>query len=575
MGLTRPMSPTLRPWARAPLACGIAACLWLAATVATAQPSTPPPSLGSANVVSAAIQACDATVWVSPRAADDAFIVDANGLQFEVVVNGTTATIDEIIPHDRITAPVAYLLLIDQSTSMRSRMAEVQAAASLLVQMPGNANLIGIATFGSDFALAQDFTHDKSALQKVIANLAPTEKGTSLFDAIKRGLELFQRTDPGFPARRVIVVVSDAEDRDSVGSPQSLIQVEQRLPFRVSVSGLLTKRGKASEMLDALAQATAGAVVLLGRDTLTVAFLQLAKRAGDEVHQLQVSWGEPITPTSEVELAVTTKSGNRHVLGRTRGVVTGDPAASCGAQPVVADPAPTPAEPDPDPDPVPDPDVTGGTTPIPPPPDPKPTPSSGFPIAWVVAGVLVALIFVIGGLLLSRRSEPPAPFPPSPTPAPGDDDDDAPIDTTGRRPGPQPPGPLDDVTKRRDRGWRAAQPRDAAFFIRLVKVRGPGSAPWNDQTIPVGRSGIVFGRSAELPLIGDDEVSAQHCRIRAEEVAGSGGGPRRVALVLEDLKSTNGTQLNGRDVQGVQRLDVNDEIAIGGTVFRLSLESRP
>ena len=80
----------------------------------------------------------------------------------------------------------------------------------------------------------------------------------------------------------------------------------------------------------------------------------------------------------------------------------------------------------------------------------------------------------------------------------------------------------------------------------------------------VERQETVIGRdgSADFP-IDDEEVSKQHCLLRAE-------GP---VCTVTDLGSLNGTLLNGRPLrQGVaQRLRHLDEIQVGNTrLFLLS-----
>ena len=85
------------------------------------------------------------------------------------------------------------------------------------------------------------------------------------------------------------------------------------------------------------------------------------------------------------------------------------------------------------------------------------------------------------------------------------------------------------------------------------------------RVIPVNSSRVVLGRSRECDIRVDDaNVSRRHVELVQESPT---------VWVVEDLGSTNGTQLNGRPLTGRARLDDGDRIAIGSTelVFGRSL----
>lgn len=81
---------------------------------------------------------------------------------------------------------------------------------------------------------------------------------------------------------------------------------------------------------------------------------------------------------------------------------------------------------------------------------------------------------------------------------------------------------------------------------------------------PLAAGESVVGRSprAQVSLL-DEEVSRQHASLKLEERAGEA----RISLV--DLGSTNGTQLNGRPLQGLALLRSGDRIGIGHHVLKL------
>jgi pSer/pThr/pTyr-binding forkhead associated (FHA) protein len=79
----------------------------------------------------------------------------------------------------------------------------------------------------------------------------------------------------------------------------------------------------------------------------------------------------------------------------------------------------------------------------------------------------------------------------------------------------------------------------------------------------VGPSGVTLGRSRQCDVVLDDpNVSRQHAELR----------PRGGSWVFTDLGSTNGSRLNGHQVERSEVVRPGDEIELGATVLRFELE---
>ena len=91
---------------------------------------------------------------------------------------------------------------------------------------------------------------------------------------------------------------------------------------------------------------------------------------------------------------------------------------------------------------------------------------------------------------------------------------------------------------------------------RLQVVAAMGHEPGT--TFDVGE-GATFGRSDNADIRVDDAfASSAHARIF----------PRSEFMYLEDMGSTNGTYLNGRQVKTAERLKMADTIRIGDSEYR-------
>lgn len=92
------------------------------------------------------------------------------------------------------------------------------------------------------------------------------------------------------------------------------------------------------------------------------------------------------------------------------------------------------------------------------------------------------------------------------------------------------------------------------MYLRYINKLGiPKDIELSGEPLSIGRS-----READIPLI-DDKVSRVHCGIRLSEGD----------FYIKDLKSRNGTFVNGQRIEDTQKLKPGDRIQIGSTVFVL------
>ena len=76
-----------------------------------------------------------------------------------------------------------------------------------------------------------------------------------------------------------------------------------------------------------------------------------------------------------------------------------------------------------------------------------------------------------------------------------------------------------------------------------------------------GRKSIVIGRGAECDVvIKDPKASRRHCQLTRAEAG----------FILEDLKSRNGTSVNGERIQSPVTIKANQAFKVGDTVFYIA-----
>ncbi len=96
------------------------------------------------------------------------------------------------------------------------------------------------------------------------------------------------------------------------------------------------------------------------------------------------------------------------------------------------------------------------------------------------------------------------------------------------------------------------------MHLRYINKLGiPKDIELTGEPLSIGRS-----READIPLL-DDKVSRMHCGIRLSDGE----------FYLKDIKSRNGTFVNGQRVEDTVKLKVGDRIQIGSTVFVMETAS--
>ena len=93
---------------------------------------------------------------------------------------------------------------------------------------------------------------------------------------------------------------------------------------------------------------------------------------------------------------------------------------------------------------------------------------------------------------------------------------------------------------------------------RLVVEKSPSLEMGSD--IELDSAAVMIGRGGQndVALSGDDFASARHARIE----------PRRDGVWVHDLGSTNGTYVNGTQIDRPRRLASGDLVRVGETDFR-------
>ena len=166
--------------------------------------------------------------------------------------------------HQQINLPLRVGILIDTSSSIRSRFQfEQQSATEFLLQVLRAKNdRAFVMGFDVTPTVTTDWTNNQDALETGIDKLRP-EGGTALFDALYVACRDKLLTERGpEPVRKAIILVSDGEDNQSrVFMPEAIKECERAETIIYAISTNWTpSRGEGDKVLTELAEQTGGEV---------------------------------------------------------------------------------------------------------------------------------------------------------------------------------------------------------------------------------------------------------------------------------------------------------------------------
>ena len=209
----------------------------------------------------------DVALVVLPATVTDrqgGFVSNLGEQDFEVYENGVKQHIRLFRNED---IPVTVGMVVDQSTSMQPKLAEVSAAAQTFVRSSNPEDEMFVVNFNEHVSLglpgAVRFTNDTVQLARAIVT-RPAGGQTALYDAIAKALEELQA---GSRDKKVLVVVSDGGDNASARSLAQVMKLAGQSSAVIYTIGVFDEddQDRNPGVLKRLARATGGEAFFPGQ----------------------------------------------------------------------------------------------------------------------------------------------------------------------------------------------------------------------------------------------------------------------------------------------------------------------
>jgi len=215
------------------------------------------------------------------------FVSNLDKQDFEVYEDGVPQSIRLFRNED---VPVTVGLVVDHSTSMRPKIAEVTAAARAFVRSSNREDEMFVVNFSDRVSLGLPgtirFTDSTAELENAITAV-PTRGMTALYDGIVKALEELQA---GSRDKKVLIVVSDGGDNASTHSLDQVMKLAGQSSAVIYTVGVFDENDpdRNLSVLRRLAQATGGEAFLPNEVNAVTAICERIAR--DIRHQYTIGY---------------------------------------------------------------------------------------------------------------------------------------------------------------------------------------------------------------------------------------------------------------------------------------------
>lgn len=460
-------------------------------------------------------------------------------------LGGKKLAVNDLKRFDSAGEPAAYLFLVDISKSLdKGQTSKMKQVLNEILGKTNKDDKIAITTFGDDVNTLQDFTADKDALKKQIDSIVIKDNNTNLYKGVSKALEMLAVKNAGIPDKRALVIVSDGEESHDAGITKDEVYMkikETHIPiFTVAFynQGSSEKNKEYEKVLGSFARTSFGQDYLLGMGDVTVSTIaQSFQSRINKSFVLKLDRSGIKADGQSYYLKVSLEQKDIGALENGLDIRIDVPEAS-----------PNPgASPSP------------GTS--------KPKPKKGLVdllldnlllvvIGAVVLAIIVAVLIAFALEKRRQKAEEGTEVPPDfSAEEEGGNMDYGKTGAIGANGG-------DFIDKTKPLAGEPNVPAKKGVPVRLIKLGRQGDEKVYDVNLC---DSVIIGRDpskAKLVFKDDEKLSGRHCELTVKD---------GMIFVL-DLKSTNGTFVNGVPIDGYYRLRNDDILLIGSMELRVGIK---
>lgn len=201
-------------------------------------------------------------LFTSFRAADNQPISDPDLAPLHMELDGEIRTLEVTATDlEQSGQGLGVLIAIDVSGSMKKAMPEIRRHLAWYAhQLDPSLDQAAVGTIGNEWSLILPFTSDMDLVAATIEEIDARTKTTALFESVYEGVDLLKRQGTSFPARRLMIVITDGQNEKSGRTVSDCVQHANA--SHVQVHALIFLTSQRETYLEAI-----GETEKLSRDT--------------------------------------------------------------------------------------------------------------------------------------------------------------------------------------------------------------------------------------------------------------------------------------------------------------------
>lgn len=169
---------------------------------------------------------------------DNNFVTDLGEEDISVLIDGKQLSEFSL---EKETAPLFYMLAMDNSGSLRLQFENIINSVKTIIKKNKPEDLTALLRFVSKDTIQTTgkFSNDQNYLFRNLDNFFVEGGQTALIDAIYKSIQIVNdQKGVSDGSRRIVLVISDGEDRDSDHSQEQLLQLLQNSDVQIFFIGL-------------------------------------------------------------------------------------------------------------------------------------------------------------------------------------------------------------------------------------------------------------------------------------------------------------------------------------------------
>ena len=236
------------------LVCMLAALFLVAASVCTSAEGLNKINIRQVQPFNDALR-----VYVDMTDSDGRAIEPPQASKINTYIDGEKLMVQRVKRFSESGEGMAYIFLIDVSGSIgASAFNKIKQSTVHWAEKMSEKDRAAIVTFGNEAKIVRDYTQSSQEIAETVNNISNSDGRTMLYGGLEKALELIERTDVGIPKRKVVILLTDGINEYGGTTEDEIVQKFKEKTIPVYSVWNPGTRGSGERFVNRLTEATNG-----------------------------------------------------------------------------------------------------------------------------------------------------------------------------------------------------------------------------------------------------------------------------------------------------------------------------